>query len=185
MEWNKNKTESIRELGDIDISEVKKLINTLSDAVWKAETEGRENDFDCFHHTEHIVFRFPNNFLERTNVYDSPSWQIWKPYLMPLLEKAVAPYGYKNGVFKAVMLAKLKAGYGIDKHRDGLLEHFYLHKIHIPIETNEEVGFYIEPHTYYLKEGKAYEVNNVLPHAVVNEGSTDRIHLIFEYIDKV
>jgi len=182
--YNPNKTKSILELGKINIHPLKKLIGRLSDEVWKKETKERENNFDCFHHTQHIIFRFPNKMTHRTEVHDNPIWWIWKPILLPILEQAVVPFGYKNGMFKAVMLAKLKAGHGIDKHRDGLAKDFFLHKIHIPIETNPFVDFYIKPNTYHLKEGIAYEVNNLLPHSVVNKGQTDRIHLIFEYVDE-
>ena len=33
-------------------------------------------------------------------------------------------------------------------------------------------------------EGYAYEVNNLAPHAVENQGSTDRIHLMFEVYEE-
>ena len=36
---------------------------------------------------------------------------------------------------------------------------------------------------YQFAEGEAVEVNNMGFHAVENRGSTDRIHLIFEYYD--
>jgi len=178
-----NKTKSIRELGEIDISQIKNWVHKLSEAVWKKETQSRENDFDCFHHTQHIIFRFPDNLRDRTVVHSNPIWKIWKPILEPILTQAVAPYGYKNGAIKAVMLAKLKAGYGIDAHRDGSPSYYFLHKIHIPIDTNDNVDFFIDPNHYNLKEGMAYEVNNIVSHSVMNNGSTDRIHLIFEYME--
>jgi len=182
---NPNKTTSVRELGNIDISELKKLVNSLSEQVWEKETASRENDFACFHNTQHIIFRFPNSFTQRAEVHSNPIWWVWQPYLLPILEKAVEPYGYKNGKFKAVMLAKLKAGHSIDQHTDGLREHYYLHKIHIPIQTSESVEFNIKKDTFYLKEGIAYEVNNIVSHSVINKGEQDRIHLIFEYIEEV
>src|SRR5215212_9897561 len=37
--------------------------------------------------------------------------------------------------------------------------------------------------SYHFAEGEAVEVNNMGLHAVENRGSTDRIHLIFEYYD--
>lgn len=181
---NPNKTTNIRELGEVDISKLKQLVLSLSEVVWDKETESRENDFDCFHHTQHIIFRFPNQLNDRTIVHDNPIWNVWKPFLMPILEKAIEPYGYRNGEIKAVMLARLKAGYGIDKHIDGSMSYYFLHKIHIPIQTNEKALFYIEPNTYHLKEGMAYEVNNIVPHAVENQGEEDRIHLIFEYMEE-
>jgi hypothetical protein len=183
MEKSINKTEGIRDLGKVDIRKIKQIISKLSAKVWELETAGRENNFDCFHHTEHIIFRFPDQLSDRTIVHDNPTWHIWKSTLLPIMEQAIKPYGYANGVFKAVMLAKLKAGHAIDRHTDGSLSYYFLHKIHIPIETNEKVSFYIEPNEYSLAEGKAYEVNNIVTHGVVNQGQTDRIHLIFEYLN--
>lgn len=176
-----NKTNSIRELGAVDVSAIKDVINRFQEGVWEKETEGRENDYECFHHTQHIICRFPGNLSDRTKVHDYPIWNILKPVLLPVLEEAVKPYGYINGAIKTVIIAKLKAGYGIDKHIDGSPSYYFLHKIHIPIETNDKVSFYIDPQNYYLEEGMAYEVNNVVSHSVQNEGDTDRVHIIFEY----
>jgi len=184
MVINPKKTESLRELGSVDLAQLKSTINRISQKVWTQETVTRENDFECFHHTEHIIFRFPDSLADRTIVHSNPIWDIWKPMLLPIMNKAVESYGYNNGSIKAVMLAKLKAGYSIDAHRDGSPSYYFLHKIHIPIQTNEKVDFYIEPHTYNLKEGIAYEVNNLVTHSVANRGKEDRIHLIFEYVDE-
>ncbi len=179
-----NKTKSIRELGQVDITQLKEWVSKLSETVWLKETKTRENDFDCFHHTQHIIFRFPDNLQDRTVVHSNPIWTVWKSMLSPILNQAVADYDYKNGKIKAIMLAKLKAGFEIDAHRDGSPSYYFLHKIHIPIQTNEKVDFYIEPNHYHLKEGFAYEVNNIVRHSVTNGGTTDRIHLIFEYMEE-
>lgn len=179
-----NKTKNIRELGKVDISELKKWVNKLSEAVWINETKTRENDFDCFHNTQHIIFRFPDDLRDRTIVHSNPIWKIWKPILTPILNQAVTTYGYRKGTIKAVMLAKLKAGNKIDSHTDGSLKYYFLHKIHIPIQTNDKVDFYIKTNSYHLKEGIAYEVNNIVKHSVENRGKTDRIHLIFEYLEE-
>ena len=37
---------------------------------------------------------------------------------------------------------------------------------------------------HHFPEGEAVEVNNLELHAVRNDGTTDRIHLIFEYYDQ-
>ena len=54
---------------------------------------------------------------------------------------------------------------------------------HVALLTNPEVGFRIGDTMYHLPEGEAIEVNNLGIHAVRNDGTTDRIHLIFEYYD--
>ena len=81
------------------------------------------------------------------------------------------------------MLARLTAGGKIDPHTDGAGSHLLTHKIHIPIQTNDKVQFYIHDRAYHLREGYAYEVNHIAPHRVENLGTCDRIHLMFELFD--
>ena len=104
-----NKTKSIRELGQVDISKLKDWVGKLSEAVWLKETRTRENDFACFHHTQHIIFRFPDDLRDRTIVHDNPIWKIWKPVLKPILTKAVEAYGYQKGHIKQVAQSRLKS----------------------------------------------------------------------------
>jgi aspartyl/asparaginyl beta-hydroxylase (cupin superfamily) len=81
------------------------------------------------------------------------------------------------------MFAKLRAGGNIKAHKDGNAAATFPHKIHIPIQTNEKVAFFVNPKIYHFEKGKAYEVNNLAPHYVENLGEKDRIHLIFEYFN--
>jgi hypothetical protein len=53
----------------------------------------------------------------------------------------------------------------------------------VPIVTNPDVTFFVDDVAYHFAEGEAVEVNNMAFHAVTNRGTTDRIHLIFEYFD--
>ena len=178
-----NKTNSLRVLATVDIEQLKSLVISISDQVWEKETASRKNAFACFHHTQHIIFRFPYDFHDRTHVENKPGWPIWQPILQPIIDASVACYHYKSGQLGAVMLARLKAGGEIDRHIDGSLSYYFLHKIHVPLFTNPGVSMYIEPKSYHLEEGKAYEVNNIVHHAVKNTGASDRIHLIFEYFN--
>jgi len=102
---------------------------------------------------------------------------------MPVIEDAVKPYGYIQGNFSRIMLAKLTAGGNIKAHKDGNAAATFPHKIHIPIKTNDKVNFFVNPKTYNFKTGHAYEVNNLAAHFVENLGEEDRIHLIFEYFN--
>jgi aspartyl/asparaginyl beta-hydroxylase (cupin superfamily) len=71
----------------------------------------------------------------------------------------------------------------IHPHRDENLAAKWPHKIHVPLQTNEGVTFYVDGIGYHFEEGEVVEVNNMGLHAVENRGQTDRIHLIFEYYD--
>jgi hypothetical protein len=99
------------------------------------------------------------------------------------MEQATRPYGYVRAVYPRVMLARMGSGAEILPHMDNKPAAQWPHKIHVPLLTNPQVGFRIGDTIHHLPEGEAVEVNNLGIHAVRNEGTTDRIHLIFEYYD--
>lgn len=174
------KPENILELGVVDISALKDLVARTSDQVWNIENEHKENDFEVFHHTRHIVFRFIEGMRDHRNFYSNPNWTIWQSILLPLMDQVIAKYNFQKPEFPKVMLARLSAGAVIDRHTDGAGSNLYTHKIHIPIQTNEKAFLLIRDEPFHLREGLAYEVNNLVPHAAENLGVEDRIHLIFE-----
>jgi hypothetical protein len=178
------KPREVRELQPVDITRLKPLVSRISEDVWMLEDSGKENTFACFHHTRHIVFRFIEGFRDHRVWYDRPLWAAWQGAIMPLLERAVAGYGFHEPAFPKVMLARLAAGYGIDRHVDGAGSNLYTHKIHIPLQTSEKAVFQVNDRDFHLAEGIAYEVNNLSPHAAFNGGEIDRIHLIFEAFDR-
>ncbi len=183
IEPNPRKTTSIRRLGTVDIAQLKDAVVALPEAIWGAEDAGKPNRFGALDATRHIVFRFVSNFRDWRQSYDRPLWDEWKPLLEPVLTAATADYGYARGAFPRVMLARMAPGGVIHPHRDENPAAKWPHKIHVPLQTNPEVTFYVDGVGYQLAEGEAVEVNNMGLHAVENRGATDRIHLIFEYYD--
>lgn len=177
------KPESTRELGPVDISEIKPLILGLPENLWDVEDARKANRFDCFHHTRHIVFRFITGNRDPRVFETYPIWDVWSSRLIPLFDRIVDPYGLGEPVYPKAMLARLAAGHVIDRHIDGAGSNLYTHKIHVPIRTNAGALFTSNGQTAHLKEGVAYEANNIAPHEVENRGDTDRIHLVFEVFD--
>ncbi|WP_234859389.1 aspartyl/asparaginyl beta-hydroxylase domain-containing protein [Aquimarina aquimarini] len=55
-------------------------------------------------------------------------------------------------------------------------------RIHIPISTNTDVGFYINSIKISMAVGECWYGNFNLPHWVENKGTTDRIHLVIDCI---
>ena len=183
MHANPRKTPSVRYLGDVDISGLREEILAIPEELWDLEDSLKPNRFETLDKTRHIVFRFIKDLKDWRESYDRPVWAHWRDRIQPLLDQAVAPYGYAKGSFPRIMLARMAPGGIIQPHRDNMPAATWPHKVHIPIQTNEGVGFFIEPTVYHFKEGQVVEVNNLGVHAVKNNGSTDRIHLIFEYYD--
>ncbi|NCS23037.1 MAG: aspartyl/asparaginyl beta-hydroxylase domain-containing protein [Microcystis aeruginosa BS13-02] len=178
------KTKTIRELGPVDISSIREYILDLPREIWEFHDNDKPNKFEKLGRTEHIVFKFIRDYDNHLDNFFYPIWDEWKNRLEPILETATKPYGYKEGDFSRIMLAKLPAGAKISLHIDPFKSSNYTHKIHIPIITNPGVEFWLERKRIHFLEGYAYEVNNKALHGGINRGETDRINLIIEYYEK-
>ena len=125
--------------------------------------------------------RFINSLGSHVGHSDRPVWPKWSDLIEPIMATAVQPYGYSQGEHPRIMLAKLAAGQRIERHIDGAPAARFPHKIHVPVQTNEGAFLHLGNSAFHLQEGQAYEVNNNIPHYAENNGTEDRIHLIFEY----
>ncbi len=180
---NPRKTTSVRHLGEVDISALLDAVQAIPEAMWDAEDAGKPNKFEALDKTRHIVFRFVDSTRDWRGSHDRPLWAEWRALLEPVMAQAVGDYGYVRGVFPRVMLARMAPGGVIQPHIDANPAAKWPHKIHVPLLTNDKVGFRIGDTIHNFPVGEAVEVNNLGPHAVRNDGETDRIHLIFEYYD--
>jgi hypothetical protein len=184
MERNFFKTIDVRELGEVDVLPVIKILVQLKNEWDTKDTyESNHNKKASLSQVSHVNFRWSDKSQDRVRYVDLPLWDTFKQYLLPIMQKAVVPFGYKNGYFPRVMLAYMQPGTYIPEHIDGNNRGWIPHKIHVPIVTNPNVKFYVNGKEYHFEKGKVYEVNNAAPHAVKNEGDSARIHLIFEYLD--
>jgi len=84
---------------------------------------------------------------------------------------------------KSVRLLSLAPGSFIREHSDNALgfEDGEV-RIHIPVETNPGVEFYVCGERLLLEEGGCYYVNVNLPHRVNNRGNAARVHLVIDAI---
>lgn len=180
---NPRKTASVRSLGRVDIGALREAVLAIPEHVWDAENAGKPNKFEALDKTRHIVFRFVDSTRDWRASHDRPAWAQWRGLIEPVLQQAARPYGYARGAFPRVMLARMAPGGIIQPHVDANPAAKWPHKIHVPLLTNDRVVFVVGTQGYHFPEGEAVEVNNLGPHAVRNGGTTDRIHLIFEYYD--
>lgn len=183
MQTNPDKTLGVRDLGAVDTIALVKAVLAIPESLWASENASKPNRFEALDRTEHVVFRFVDQVSDWRRSHDRVLWPAWRPLLDPVLQAATQAYGYRNGVFPRVMLARMAPGGVIKPHVDAGPGARWPHKIHVPLLTNPGVRFFIAPNTYHFPVGRAYEVNNLGVHAVNNDGPTPRIHLIFEYAD--
>ena len=184
MEINHHKTKGIRLLAQIDVSD---LIKRLEDIRWDTASDFdanyNKNDGSALKDTQHSILKFSDKRKKKTRYFNTDEWPRWKDLLFPVMTKATEVYGYQHGFYPKVMFAKLPAQSFILPHTDGNLRGHVPHKIHIPLTTNDKSLFFLDQEKYHFEVGNAYEVNNGRNHRVINGGITDRIHLIFEYLN--
>ncbi|WP_017712890.1 aspartyl/asparaginyl beta-hydroxylase domain-containing protein [Prochlorothrix hollandica] len=180
-----NKTKTMRELGPVDISGIRDAILNLPLELWESEDTSKPNKFKELGRTSHIVFKFVKDYDNHSDAKFYDLWEEWKEKLQPVLEEATRPYGYAQGNFSRIMLAKLPAHSKIKPHIDPYDSSNFTHKIHIPIRTHADVEFMVGTKRYHFPEGYAFEVNNKAIHAAFNNSDIDRIHLIIEYFEEV
>ena len=61
---NPRKTQSVRQLGTIDIAPLREAVLAIPEAQWDAENAAKPNRFETLSSTRHIVFRFVSNFVD-------------------------------------------------------------------------------------------------------------------------
>jgi len=174
-------------LAKLDITELQKEVAQITPDQWDTkedfEVNYNKHSKGALRSTQHIIFKFSNKQEEGFTYFEGSRWKKWEKVLMPIMDQATALYSYSNGYYPKVMLAKMPPNTFIPPHTDGDKRGYTPHKIHVPLITNSRCHFFEEEKKYHLEVGQAYEVNNGVRHSVVNGGSTDRIHFIFEYLN--
>ena len=176
----------VRELGPVNVADLCRCVDQLSERAWRREDEAKENDYGCFDHTQHLVFRFIAGNRSPLRFYSKRTWRVWQRLLQPVMAKAAAGYGYVRPLYPKAMLARLAPGHGIDEHaddEDGGASHPFTHKIHVPLRTNPQATLTVAGRVFHVPAGHAFEVNNLAVHGAFNGGRQHRIHFVFEVFE--
>lgn len=166
---------------DLDISAIKSAILESSRSDWD-ENKIRQIAFPhVAGHTETLILKFNGptqsiNHPSKTKTFDA--WSKWEGLLNPVIDRLRTLY--PNSTISKCMFPKLFAGGVISKHIDNGDDLTLVHRLHVPIITNEDTIFTCGGEEINMKEGCAYEINNQRLHGVVNNGKTDRVHLLID-----
>ena len=88
---------------------------------------------------------------------------------------------YGNGYIIRTELVNLPAYCNVKRHIDRGESLVKDKRIHLVLETNDEVIFKVDEVEKNMKVGELWEINNTKYHSVKNGGNTDRFHLIIDY----
>jgi hypothetical protein len=168
--------------GAIDISPLAGAIAAQEPEAWN-EHEMRQKEYEVHRLTQSIVLLFAEvDPWPRMEVHRQAGWNRLAAETVPLMDSIIARWYPPGGRIIRAMAAKLMAGGRIDPHRDAHPSFDCGHRIHVPITTNPRVRFTVDGRPFKLEVGQVYEINNRLMHSVANRGTTDRIHLLFDYV---
>lgn len=172
----------LRELGAYDTGALRAAIAAQGEQAWLDNTF-RQREYDVHTMTQSIVMIFTDGAgWPQIEVRRQAGWDLLAATAMPLMHRIIADHYPPGGTIIRAMAARLSAGGVIKTHRDTHPSFHYGHRIHLPLITNPRVRFIIDGRPYQLEVGKVYEINNQLPHSVMNKGAQDRINFIFDYI---
>jgi hypothetical protein len=167
--------EPFKYIGRMPVEPFHYRINKLPKDIWD-KCDYRQISFNVHKNTKSIVILF-DGYLDQM-LYD-----LFKPVLIPEIDRMAAGRIYK---LHRIIIANLPAGEKIDTHIDEYKIFDYVRRFHLVLKTNKDVDFYCGGEIKNLKRGEVWEISNRDKHNVVNRGTTDRWHLIFdlEYYDE-
>ena len=185
--------QQFKKIADIDVSELKSLVNTLTQEQWDQHSL-RQEIFDVHSHTETIPLIFDQDFRHRFQTVQ-PAFTLFEQSLQPIMSaikkyflthtpttKGDRPNRVEKGYFVRIILVKLSAKGEINPHKDHGYSLSRAHRLHLPIITNDKVEFTIDGVTKNLAEGELYEINNRGLHSVKNLSNSARVHLILDFV---
>jgi hypothetical protein len=88
---------------------------------------------------------------------------------------------YESKVVR-IEFVRMPAQTSVRPHVDGGDMLYLIRRCHLPMVTHEDVLFTVLDNTINMKVGSAYEINNGMPHSVINKSGIDRIHLIIDLL---
>ena len=108
------------------------------------------------------------------SLMNSDSPELWL-FIDPIAEDLARRFG---GRITQHSLTLLPAHDAIRGHSDNDVTG--LRRFHVPIQTNQNVRFYCGNSQINMKVGQCWEFDYKKWHRVVNDGDTDRIHLLVD-----
>lgn len=166
-------------LGMYDCRALTERVLSLDETAWHCDPR-RQQDYDVHAQTQSIILLFCEGW-PKVSVSRGSGWDLLAAEAVPVMDQVVQKHYAPGGTLLRAMMARLRPGSRIAKHKDSHPSFSVAHRIHVPLVTNPDVEFIVGTEQVPPRAHHAFELNNLMVHQVVNRGATDRIHFIFDY----
>jgi hypothetical protein len=168
----------------LDVEKLSDLVRGIDEATWD-EYDFRQNTFEVHKKTKTIPLlclpETENPFLLTNRLTKPP---LTEEFLSLGVRGCVEFLeNYYSGVVSEILLVKLLKNSTIPVHQDYGSTLGFIHRIHIPLISNENVFFTVNDDTINMKCGSLYEINNQETHGVSNLSKHDRVHIIIDIFE--
>lgn len=161
---------------------VQALLDSINPEHWRDTTIRQDFPGSAHRETHSIFLRGPTSFLDFFSITsaDYPRLREYVPVLMPIMRPLLELIECQD--LGRVILVRLPAGARVLSHFDSGAYAEHYSRFHVCLSSNEGCHFKVGDSALTPKPGEAFIFNHRRPHRVVNEGSTERIHLIVDAV---
>jgi len=176
---------SFQHLTSFDISELRKMLLEEQQKTWEFFNPPKADNItqNCNIANLLLIHTFNdwdlNTPLKRYIM--KPLYDKYMPFITPFID--FLNKQFPNCIVTSLSFSKLFPSKHISPHVDFMDIIKYPHRIHLPIMTNNECQFTINDDVRVIQEGDLTLICQNSLHSVVNNGDTDRIHLIIDLMD--
>jgi hypothetical protein len=164
-------------VGSIDVGLTNAIADKIEDSDWLVYDYRKSMGFtDC----NSILLRHSSEYSSDT-IRDMPLMDKFRYELEAVVKHLENFYDFTEQVS---FMAKLEPKGKIHRHQDSgeFLER--IHRVHIPLITNNDCFYIVDEVELNMQVGTVYEIDNTRIHGVVNNGDDYRIHLVINLYPK-
>ncbi len=161
-----------------DVEPLKRKLAKIPERAW--HQSGREEKYEVHKQTQALQLIYDSDF-RHYNPTVHPLHHEFRRELEPFTDFVTRHFD-GDGFIVRLIFARLNAQGVIAPHSDGLYSLLKCHRIHVPIITNDKVGFWVGGQEINMREGEMWEINNATLHAVYNRSDHTRIHMILDWV---
>lgn len=172
----------VRYLGPVDCARLRQRVLALGESTWTSDSTRQVYFRNVHSQTQSLILIFCDEKWPDVTVSYRSSWHLLGQLVAPVMEAIVGQHYRPGGKVLRAMMARLPAGAVIGRHIDEHPSFAASHRIHLPLLTNPQVSFIVGDERIATEEGVAFELNNAMPHEVLNQSDSPRIHFIFDYV---